>query len=45
MWYLQDNTQAWGLQEDGFYAQVDPGASEPFAVQQHLLDQLSKHKA
>ena len=44
MWYLQDNTHAWGLQEDGFYAQIDPGASEPFAVQQHLLDQLSKHK-
>lgn len=36
--YLSDNTQAWVLQNDGFYKQLKPGTHKPRSAQQLLLE-------
>jgi polyphosphate kinase len=40
-YYLQDNTQAWLLQEDGSYRLAPRGDAEPVSAQQTLLDTLA----
>jgi polyphosphate kinase len=39
--YLQDNTQAWVLQNDGIYKQVRSGSQKPRAAQVTLLESLA----
>ncbi len=38
--YLQDNTQAWVLDQDGQYTRLTPGESLPISAQQTLLQKL-----
>ena len=40
--YLQDNTQAWLLQQDGSYQRALPGEDEPLSAQQSLLEELAE---
>ena len=40
--YMQDNTQAWVLQQDGSYVRVNPGSEEePISAQAWLLSKLA----
>ncbi len=38
--YLKDNMQAWLLQTDGSYKQLQPDGQEPISAQAHLLNEL-----
>lgn len=40
--YLQDNTQAWILKDNGQYERADSGSDAPFSAQHCLLDKLSE---
>lgn len=40
-YYLQDNTQAWVLTNEGTYTQIINGTEPGFSAQQHLLDELN----
>ncbi len=40
--YLDDNTRAWIMGEDGHYACRAPGRAKPIGAQEHLLDLLSQ---
>jgi polyphosphate kinase len=40
--YLEDNTQAWEMQQDGTYRRVTPGDAEPRSAQRRLLKKLAK---
>ena len=39
--YLQDNTQAWILQNDGTYVRETPGDNPPVSAQQSLLEEIA----
>jgi len=39
--YLQDNTQAWRLQQNGSYQRILPGKNETYVAQQSLLEELA----
>jgi polyphosphate kinase len=40
--YLEDNTQAWQMGEDGQYACRVPGRNKPVVAQEALLDLLAR---
>jgi polyphosphate kinase len=40
--YLEDNTQAWQMGEDGQYVCRVPGRNKPVAAQESLLDLLAR---
>ena len=41
--YLQDNCQAWTLNNDGSYSKVSPGEGEErISAQEYLMDKLGK---
>ena len=39
--YLQDNANAWELQQDGTYRQVDPAGEPLVSAQQKLLEKYA----
>jgi hypothetical protein len=40
--YLEDNTQAWVMGEDGSYRLLTPGDARAVSAQQSLLERLAR---